>query len=173
MKIQNLVAVSCAFFMLVILSSVPAGAATSVAVVNLQQVLDKSRAGSAAKRKMEVKMKEFKSDLNRERKALLFLQEQMQKKASVWSESKKQERALALQRKKRDFRAKQEDANLEMRNLQEKYLAPIMKKLEDIVKEVATAKHISVIMPNTAVLYFDKTVDITDTVTSALNAKMR
>jgi outer membrane protein len=156
---------------LAVFSAVSVGAAPSVAVVNLQQVLDKSRAGSAAKDKMEKKMKEFKADLDKEKKAVLALQEEMKKKASVWSEDKKKEKMLELQRKKRDFRVKQEDANMEMRNLQEKYLAPIMKKLEVIVKEVATEKNISIIMPNTAVLYFDKTVDVTSAVTAALNAK--
>ena len=171
MKIRSLANVSCAFFVFAVLSAVPVGATPSVAVVNLQKVLDKSSVGAAAKGKMEKKMKEFKADLDKEKKALVALQEDMKKKASVWSEDKKKEKILELQRKKRDFRVKQEDANLEMRNLQEKYLAPIMKKLEGIVKEVATEKNISVIMPNTAVLYFDKTVDMTDAVTSALNTK--
>ncbi|RWX42840.1 Outer membrane protein (OmpH-like), partial [Candidatus Electrothrix communis] len=71
------------------------------------------------------------------------------------------------------FGVKQDDANLEMRNLQEKHLAPIMKKLEAIVQEVAKEKGVSVIMPNTAVLYFDKSVDMTDDVTAALNKKTK
>jgi Skp family chaperone for outer membrane proteins len=62
---------------------------------------------------------------------------------------------------------------MEMRNLQEKHLAPIMKKLEVLVKEVAKEKGVSVIMPNTAVLYFDKSVDMTDAITAALNKKMK
>ncbi len=173
MKIKNLFVVYCAFFVLAVLSAAPASAAPSVAVVNLQKVLEKSKAGATAKKKMEAKMKEFKTDLEKEKKDVLALQEEMKKKISVWSEEKKKEKALELQRKKRDFKVKQEDANIEMRTLQEKYLAPIMQKLETIVKEVAKKKGVSVIMPNTAVLYFDKTVDITEAVTSALNAKMK
>ena len=118
-------------------------------------------------------MEEFKASLDKEKEAVLALQKQMQKKADAWNEETKKEKALELQRKKRDFRVKQDDANLEMRNLQEKHLAPIMKKLETVVKEVAKAKGVSVIMPNTAVLYFDPTVDMTDEVTAALNKKMK
>ena len=68
---------------------------------------------------------------------------------------------------------KQEDANLEMKKLQEKNLTPIMKKLETIVTEVAKAKGYTVVLPRNGVLYFDKAVDITADTTKALNAKMK
>ncbi|MCI5140927.1 MAG: OmpH family outer membrane protein [Candidatus Electrothrix sp. ATG1] len=173
MKIKSAFAFISIFFFLTVFTAVTVSAASGVGVVNLQQVLDKSSAGVAAKKKMEAKMKEFKASLDKEKKAVLALQKQMQKKADAWNEETKKEKALELQRKKRDFRVKQDDANLEMRNLQEKHLAPIMKKLEAVVKEVAKAKGVSVIIPNTAVLYFDKEVDMTDAVTAALNKKMK
>jgi outer membrane protein len=164
---------SSVFFFLTIFTVASAGAASSVGVVNLQKVLDKSSAGVAAKKKMEAKMKEFKTSLDKEKEAVLALQKEMQKKADAWNEETKKEKALELQRKKRDFRVKQDDANLEMRTLQEKYLAPIMKELEVVVKEVAKKKGVTVIIPNTAVLYFDKDVDMTSEITAALNKKMK
>jgi outer membrane protein len=164
---------SSVFFFLTVFTVVSASAAPSVGVVNLQQVLDKSSAGVAAKKKMEAKMKEFKSSLDKEKNAVLALQKEMEKKADAWNEATKKEKVLELQRKKRDFRVKQDDANLEMRNLQEKHLAPIMKKLEVVVQKVAKEKGVLVIMPNTAVLYSDKSVDMTDDITAALNKEMR
>ncbi|MCI5123922.1 MAG: OmpH family outer membrane protein [Candidatus Electrothrix sp. AR5] len=172
-KRTSVLILSSVFFFLTVFTVVSASAAPGVGVVNLQQVLDKSALGVAAKKKMEAKMKEFKASLDKEKKAVVALQKEMQKKADAWNESTRKEKALELQRKKRDFRVKQDDANMEMRNLQEKHLAPIMKKLELIVKEVAKAKGISMIIPNTAVLYFDKSVDMTDAVTAALNKKTR
>lgn len=173
MKRTSALIVSSVFFFLTVFAVVSASAGPGVGVVNLQQVLDKSSAGIAAKKKMEAKMKEFKASLDKEKEAVLALQKEMQKKADAWNEETKKEKALELQRKKRDFRVKQDDANLEMRNLQEKHLAPIMKQLEEIVQEVAKEKGVSVIIPNTAVLYHDKNVDMTDAVTAALNKKMR
>ena len=164
---------SSVFFFLTIFTAVSASAAPSVGVVNLQQVIDKSSAGLAAKKKMEAKMKELKASLDKEKEDVLAFQKEMQKKAGVWNEETKKEKALELQRKKRDFRVQQDDANLEMRNLQEKHLAPIMKELENIVEEVAKAKGVSVMIPNTAVLYHDKSVDMTEAVTAALNKKMK
>ncbi len=173
MKRTSVLILASVFFFLTVFTVVSAGAAASVGVVNLQKVLDKSSAGLAAKKKMEAKMKEFKASLDKEKEAVVTLQKNMQKKADAWNESTKKEKALELQRKKRDFRVKQDDANLEMRTLQEKHLAPIMKKLEVVVQEVAKAKKVSVIIPNTAVLYHDKAVDMTDDVTAALNKKMK
>jgi outer membrane protein len=172
-KRTSVLVLSSVFFFLSVFTVISASAAPSVGVVNLQQVLDKSSIGVAAKNKMEAKMKEFKASLDKEKKAVLALQKEMQKKADAWNEATKKEKALELQRKKRDFRLKQDDANLEMRNLQEKHLAPIMKELEVIVKEVAKKKGVSVIMPNTAVLYHDKSADMTDAVTAALNKKTK
>lgn len=171
MKRTSILILASVFFFLTVFTVVSASAAASVGVVNLQKVLDTSSAGVAAKKKMEVKMKELKASLDKEKKALVALQKDMQKKVDVWNESTKKEKALELQRKKRDFRVKQDDANLEMRNLQEKYLAPIMKKLEVVVQEVAKDKGVSVIIPNTAVLYHDKSVDMTNEITAALNKK--
>ena len=171
MKRTSILILASVFFFLTVFTVVSASAAASVGVVNLQKVLDTSSAGLAAKKKMEAKMKEFKASLDKEKKAVVALQKEMQKKADAWNESTRKEKSLELQRKKRDFRVKQDDANLEMRNLQEKHLAPIMKKLEVVVQEVAKAKGVSVIIPNTAVLYHDKSVDMTGAVTKALNKK--
>ena len=173
MKRTSVLILSSVFFFLTVFTVVSASAAPSIGVVNLQQVLDKSSIGIAAKKKMEAKMEEFKASLDKEKKAVLALQKEMQKKADAWNEETRKEKGLELQRKKRDFRVKQDDANMEMRSLQEKHLAPIMKKLELIVKEVAKAKGVSMIMPNTAVLYFDKSVDMTDAITAALNKKTK
>lgn len=176
MKRTSVWSLSTVFFFLMVFmvfTTVSASAASRVGVVNLQQVLDKSRVGMAATKKMEARMQQFKNSLDREKRTVLALQRNMKKKADVWNESTKKEKRLELQRKTRDFRVKQDDANLEMRNLQEKYLAPIMKQLEVVVKEVARAKGISVILPNTAVLYADKSADMTDEVTRALNRRAR
>ncbi|MCI5122320.1 MAG: OmpH family outer membrane protein, partial [Candidatus Electrothrix sp. AUS4] len=94
---------SSVFFFLTIFTAVSASAAPSVGVVNLQQVLDKSSAGIAAKKKMEAKMKEFKASLDKEKEDVLAFQKELQKKADAWNEETKKEKALELQRKKRDI----------------------------------------------------------------------
>lgn len=148
-------------------------AATKVAVINIQKVLIDSVAGKNAKAKMEKKMEELKKGLKKEEDALIALQKEIEKKSSAWSDEKKQEKAIEFQKKRRNLGVKQDDANLEMKKLQEKYLTPIMKKLESIVTDVAKAKGYTIVLPRNGVLYFDKAVDITADTTKALNAKMK
>ncbi|MCI5145725.1 MAG: OmpH family outer membrane protein, partial [Candidatus Electrothrix sp. AR3] len=66
-----------------IISSLPTLATAKVAVLNIQEVLFKSRAGIAARNKVEKKMEELKASLEREKKQLIQLQDEMKKKASV------------------------------------------------------------------------------------------
>jgi outer membrane protein len=85
----------------------------------------------------------------------------------------KQEKAIEFQQKRRDLGTKQEDANLELKQLREKHLAPILKKLETVVKDEAKKGKFTIVMPNTAVLYMDDDADITDAITKALNKAMK
>ena len=168
------VAVVVIFLMVAVMSNAPAGAAdTKVAVINIQKVLVGSEVGKESKVKMEKKMEELKAALKKDEDALLALQKEIEKKSSAWSDEKKQEKAMEFQKMRRDLGVKQEDANMEMKSLQEKYLTPIMKKLETIVTEVAKAKGFAIVLPRNGVLYFDKAIDITEDTTKALNAKMK
>jgi outer membrane protein len=144
-----------------------------IAVLNIQDVIVKSSAGIAAKGIIEKRMDALKASLDKERQALEAFQEEMRKKASVWSEEKKQEQAIEFQKRRRDLGIKQDDANVEMKSLQDRHLAPIMQQLEGIVQDVARAKGLSMILPNHAVLYYDESIDITDEVVKALNVKMK
>lgn len=149
------------------------GVEAKIAVLNIQEVIVKSSAGIAAKNTIEKRMDVLRAELEKERRALEAFQEEMRKRASVWSEERKQEQAMEFQRRRRDLGIKQDDANLEMQTLQDRHLAPIMQQLEGIVQDVARAKGLSMILPNHAVLYHDESIDITNEVVKALNAKMK
>jgi outer membrane protein len=163
---------AAAFALLLMLAALPVFAAeTKIAVINIQDVLLKSAAGAAAKEKIEKRMKELRDSLDKDKQDLMTLQDEMKKKSAVWSEEKKQEQGVEFQKKRREFEAKQDNANLEMKNLQDQQLAPIMKQLEGIVKEVAKTKGVAIVLPNNAVLYSDSSADITGEVIQALNSQ--
>jgi outer membrane protein len=167
----QIVALAAMLFLVPAASSFAAGA--GIAVLSIQDVLTKSSAGRSAKRKMERKMQELRRGLENDKDELIALREEMKKKASVWSEDKKQEENLEFQKKRNALSVKQDNANLEMRNLEKRYLNPIMEKLEEIVKEVASRKGYTVVLPSTSSLYFSNSVDITNEVINTLNRRMR
>ncbi len=146
---------------------------SKVGFINMQKVLAGSDAGKKAQKAMEKKMKELKASFKKEEDALLALKKEIEKKSSAWSEEKKQEKAIEFQKKRRDLSVKQDDANLELKRLREKYLGPILKKLEKVIQEVAEKEGYTMIFPRSAIVYAADSVDLTDTIIKALNAKMK
>ena len=143
----------------------------SIAVLDMQQVVLSSDLGKKAQQEIEKRVKELEKTFKQDEDTLVALQAEIEKKSSVWSEEKKQDKSIEFQKLRRDLRVKQDDANVELKQLQEKQLAPIFKELEAVVKKFAKDNNYSMIFPGQAVLYAIDSVDITDEVTKALNAK--
>ncbi len=143
---------------------------TKIGVINMQKVLANSTAGKKAQKELEKKMNELKATFKKDEDALLALQKEIKKKSSAWSDEMKQEKAIEFQKKRRDLGTKQDDANMELKQLREKHLAPILKKLEQVVRDEAKKGGYTVILPNNAVLYKSPAADITAAVTKALDA---
>lgn len=145
----------------------------SVAVLNMQQVVLGSEAGIAGRKIMEKKARELRASFKADGEALAALQKEIQKKSSVWSAEKKREKAIEFQKKRRDLQVKQADAKLEMKGLQDKELAPILKELKSVVAEVARKKGYTLILPKSSVVYAADSIDISAEVIKALNARMK
>lgn len=146
---------------------------TKIGVINMQKVLADSDAGKKAQQELEKRMKELQATFKKDENALLALQKEIEKKSSAWSDQMKQEKSIEFQKKRRDLGSKQEDANLELKQLREKHLAPILKKLEQVVSDEAKKGNYTIVLPNNAVLYKAKEVDLTSQVTQALNKAMK
>ncbi len=144
-----------------------------IGVINMKKVLANSTAGKNAQKVLQKKMNQLRAKFKKDEDALLALQKEIEKKSSAWSDEVKQEKAIEFKKKRRDLAAKQEDANLELKQLREKYLTPILKKLEQVVKAEAKKGGYTIVLPNTAVLYRDKSADMTSIVTNALNKAMK
>ncbi|WP_457572892.1 OmpH family outer membrane protein [Desulfolithobacter sp.] len=148
-------------------------AAVKIGVVNVQKVLMSSDAGKEAQIAMEEKVKELQNQFRQEEEALLSLQKEIEKKSSVWSDDIKQEKIIELNKKRRNLQLKQEDANMELKRLREKKYGPILKKLEQVVKDVAQKKGYAVVLPRNAVLYYSDAIDMTDDTVKALNRQLK
>ncbi len=142
---------------------------TAIVVLDMQKALANSEAGKKAQQVMEKKVKELQEKFKADEDALVALQQEIEKKSSVWSEEKKQDKGIEFQKKRRDLRVKQDDANLELKALQEKQLGPILQEMEEVVSKVAKEKGYKVVLPRAAVVHVDESIDITDEVTKALN----
>jgi outer membrane protein len=144
-----------------------------IGIMNVQRIIIECEAGKAAKSRFDVKMKELQSSFKAEEDALKEMQDEIKKKSSAWSEEKKAEKVRDFQKSGRELQAKTEDARFEMKNLQDKELEPILQALEKVVDKFGKENGYTAIMDSkNGVIYFDKKIDISDTIIKKLNGAL-
>ena len=148
-------------------------AEVKIGVMNVQKIIVTCDAGKEAKIRFEKKMKDLQNSFKEEENTLKKLQDEIKKKSSAWSEEKKAEKIRGFQKMGRELQAKTEDARFEMKQLQDKELEPILKALEKVVNTFGEENGYTTIMDSkTGVIYFDKKIDIDDTIVKKLNEVM-
>lgn len=169
---KSILAVALAFA--VGLSALAAQAADlKIGVMNVQKVIVLSDAGKEAKVRFEIRMKELQGKFKGEEDTLIALQKDIEKKSSAWSEEMKSEKVREFQKLQRELRAKTEDARFELKQLQDKELEPILKALEGVVDKYGKDNGYTAILDSkNGVIYYNNTIDVSDTVVKQLNAAM-
>lgn len=147
-------------------------AENKIGVMNVQQIIITSDAGTEAKKRFDTRMEELRTKFKSEEDNLKKLQEEIKKKSSAWSEEMKAEKVREFQRAGRELQEKTEDARFEMKQLQDKELEPILKTLEKVVNSYGAANGYTAILDAKNVIYFSEAVDLTNTLTKKLNESM-
>jgi len=140
-----------------------------IGVINMQKVLASSNAGKKAQEIVSKKMEELQAGFKKDQEELIALDKEIKKKQSAWNDEMRQKKGVEFQKKRRDLAIKQEDANLELKNLREEHVGPILKNLREVVRDVAKDEGYTLVLPHNVILYADDNIDITETVTKALN----
>ena len=143
-----------------------------IGVMNVQKVIALSDAGKAAQSRMEQKAKDFQAKFKSDDDSFKALQQDIEKKGSAWNEEKKAEKARELQKMKRELQAKADEARFDLKQQQDKELEPILKALEGVVDKLGKENGYSIILDTRSGLYFDKAIDVSETVVKQLNAAM-
>ena len=145
-----------------------------IAVMNIQKVLLQSSAGQKAKAVFEKRMNELQTKFKTEQEALVTLQQEIEKKSSAWSKDKQGEKVRELQLKQREMQVKSEDAKMELRQLQDKELEPILKMLQTVVNSYGEKEGYSLILDSkVAVLYANPAADISEAVKKELDKRLK
>lgn len=155
-------------------SSVAQAETQKIAVMNIQKVLLQSAAGQKAKAVFEKRMNELQSKFKTEQEELVALQKEIEKKSSAWSKDKRGEKVRELQLKQREMQVKSEDAKMELKQLQDKELEPILKMLQTVVNSYGEKEGYSLILDSkVAVLYSNPAADISDAVKKELDKRLK
>lgn len=165
-----------AAFLLLIATTVPSLAAeVKIATFNLQQIVENSKAGAEARKVMDAKNTELQSKFKGEQEALKAQADEIEKKGSAWSEEVKAGKERDQQKKMREFQLKVEDAKFELKQLEKKVLDPFFKELQTVINEIGKAEGYTLIFEKTrsnGLIYSADSLDISDKVSKALDAKM-
>ena len=176
LRIPNCLVV-CLFFSLCTAVSISAAKGSDglkIGIMNVQKVLVQSEPGLKAKEVFEKKKNELEAGFETEQQLLQEMQQDIEKKSSVWTKEKRDEEILEFNRMRRDLQTKTEDARMEMKRLQDKELEPIIKELEKVVDTFGEKNGYSMILDSkNGVIFYNTALDVSDALIEELNKAMK
>ncbi len=176
LRIRNCLVV-CFLFTLctaVTISAAEGSDGLKIGIMNVQKVLVQSESGLKAKEVFEKKKNELEAGFETEQQQLQEMQQDIEKKSSVWTKEKRDEQILEFNRMRRDLQTKTEDARMEMKMLQDKELEPIIKELEKVVDAFGAKNGYSMILDSkNGVIFYNTALDVSDALIEELNKAMK
>ena len=169
-----LITAQLAMMLALVLPALPVSAADfKVGIVDLQRALNESSSGKKAKDQFKGEFEKMQNGLKSEKDSLDRLKEDLDKKSAVLSDDQKKAKMEDFERRRRDLRRKLEDSDAELRKKDQELTGSILKDLAVVIQEIGEREGYTVILENSSssVLYGSKSIDITDSVIKAFDAK--
>lgn len=155
-----------------LLGTVPvlASEPVKIGILDLQKCLDQSEAGKKAKKILQDKSERVKKDLSLKRDELKKTREEFTKKSSVLNAEVRREKEKEMVRKEEDFRDQVQEKEEEMRKDEYNSMQPLLNDLFEVTTKVAKDEGFTLILEaKSGVVYFNKTIEITDKVIKLFN----
>ena len=143
-----------------------------VAVVDMQRALNECDAGKRAKDQVKAKFEKSQDDLKRQREDLDRRKEEYERKATVLKEEERRNMEKDLEARSLEFKRKFEDFQRDLKRTDAELTSGIVEQLYGIVSEIGAQQGYTMVLESSsgALLYNDKSIDITDAVIKAHNA---
>jgi len=136
---------------------------TKIGVVNFQEVALQSKAGKAAKARLEELAARLKKEVKAEETKLVARQKELEAGASRLAPAERQRRAEALERDELALKRLLQDRREEFTKAEANSVLELARKIEPIVKAYAAEKSFTLILEarRPGLLYYDKNLDLT------------
>jgi outer membrane protein len=143
-----------------------------VAVVDMQRALNECDAGKKAKDQVKGKFDKAQDSLKKQRDDLDKAREDFDKKALVLKEDQRRDLEKDFEAKQLEFKRRYEDFQRDLKRTDAELTSGIVEQLYGIVAEIGAAQGYTMVLESSsgALLYNDKSIDITDDVIKAHNA---
>jgi outer membrane protein len=156
----------------VALAAGTARAEVRVAVVDMQRALNECDAGKHAKDQVKAKFEKAQDQLKKQRDDLDKMREDYEKKALVMKDEQRRDVEKDLESKTLEFKRKYEDFQNDLKRTDSELTSGIVEQLYGIVAEYGQEHGYTLVLEASsgALLYSDKSTDITDEVIKIHNA---
>src|SRR4029453_10866939 len=146
-----------------------------VAVVDMQRALNECDAGKKAKDQVKAKFERSQEQLKKQREDLHRMKDDYDRKALVLKDEERRNLEKDLESRTLDFKRKYEDFQRDLKRTDAELTSSIVEELYGIVRDYGQRNQYSLVLEASsgALLYADKTIDVTDEIVKLHNAAPR
>jgi outer membrane protein len=150
-----------------------ARAEIKIGVVDLQRALNESEAGKRAKTDFKARVDKLEGQLKGQKEELDRMKDDLERKASVMREDERRKLATEFEKKRLDLKGKFEEAQGELQKKDQELTGQIIEGLTQVIKQIAESESYTMILElsSSGVLYHANSIDLTEQVLSAYNAR--
>ena len=159
-------------FLCAITGLVPDGLAqVKIGVVDIQLAISSTKEGKRAKSKLEKLTKKKQKELDDKVEAVKALEDEMQKQMPLLSEDGKKDMLEKYRKEMLELQKLYVDNQTDLAKKKGELLEPILKKLNDVIQDIALSDGYSLILDRTvgSVLYHQPATDLTPLVIQKYN----
>lgn len=148
-----------------------ARAETKIAVVDFQKALNESDQGKALVQQLGSEMKEKQAQLDAKQSELKTMHDELEKQAAVLDEKAKNQKMAEFDKRQEEARTMFMQLQQELAARQEEATRGVGDRMRAIVKEVAEAGGLQLVLDTSTVAYVAPALDITNECIRKYNAK--
>ena len=144
-----------------------------IGVVDLQRALNESDAGKRAKVDFKARVDKLEGQLKGQKEELDRMKEDLERKAVVMREDERRKLATDFEKKRLDLKSKFEEAQGELQKKDQELTGQIIEGLTQVIKQIAESESYTLVIEqnSSGVLYHANSIDLTEQVLSAYNAR--
>ena len=147
---------------------------SKTAYVNLMQAFEKTRQGQKVKVRLEKTANKAKSEFKSKELKLQKEEEGLKQEMALLSEKARAQKISQLQQKILNFQKEAKSKDVELQNLQNKLMNPILERLKKVIAEVAKKESYTVVEDfGSEVLWVSPKLDLTVKVYKTYNKKYK
>lgn len=151
-----------------------------IAVMSVQEVLERSSVAREARRQLESEFEQHRSSLQSEQAELEKLQDEIEKRSSVWSEQARAEKEQEFNQRLSALERRGEEAQRAIQQLEQRLMEPILIELNEVIADMGQENDYALILEytmkgldsRTGILYADEALDISQQMGEELDRRL-